>query len=410
MAERMEQQLAAAPIREVAKKAHDTLEEPRPFKPATEEPPPPAVEKGETPPNGTWVATNPAQASAATAIGRLALGQTAAANETPVDEPSDLTEYTTTRKLAIPSQSGGFGIGSTEVVIQVRGEMLTRLDGLVASWGQLSLKPELKRFRGRPTDKPFGEGARRMLRAAGEGRFVVSREGRVFTALEASGRLRDTLIIFTADHGDFLGDHWLGEKEQFYDTVQNIPLIVYDPSAEADATRGSADARMVSAVDVVPTVLYALGLPPADHRVEGRSLLDLTRERGEIRTEDHTKLFRIKAFAQRRRSRDVRLENGHDLPLGRGLVHDGGHSTGAGKARTTARRVPAWAPRPPRSSRWRACRPPGSRGRCRPPGTCLGAASPPAGRRSRSGSAARAAARRSSSRIRWSRCGPSPRP
>ena len=184
MAERMEQQLAAAPIREVAKKAHDTLEEPRPFKPVTEEPPPPAVEKGETPPNGTWVATNPAQASAATAIGRLALGQTAAANETPVDEPSDLTEYTTTRKLAIPSQSGGFGIGSTEVVIQVRGEMLTRLDGLVASWGQLSLKPELKRFRGRPTDKPFGEGARRMLRAAGEGRFVVSREGRHFTALE----------------------------------------------------------------------------------------------------------------------------------------------------------------------------------------------------------------------------------
>src|SRR5207245_11195881 len=62
--------------------------------------------------------------------------------------------------------------------------MLTRLDGLVASWGQLSLKPELKRFRGRPTDKPFGEGARRMLRATGEGRFVIAREGRVFTALE----------------------------------------------------------------------------------------------------------------------------------------------------------------------------------------------------------------------------------
>ncbi len=76
------------------------------------------------------------------------------------------------------------------------------------------------------------------------------------------------------------GDHWLGEKEQFYDTVQNIPLIVYDPSPEADATRSTAQADMVSAVDVVPTVLDALELPPADHRIEGRSLLDLTRGRG----------------------------------------------------------------------------------------------------------------------------------
>src|SRR5205823_4719055 len=67
---------------------------------------------------------------------------------------------------------------------QVRGEMLTRLDGLVASWGSLTMKPELKRFRGKATDKPFGEGSRRMLRASGEGRYVISREGRCFTALE----------------------------------------------------------------------------------------------------------------------------------------------------------------------------------------------------------------------------------
>jgi Flp pilus assembly protein TadD len=184
MAQRMEQQLAAAaPLREVAEKAQDTLQEARPFQPAIDE-----KEAGdERAPASTWVATAPAGAAA---IGRVALGSSgsaapAAANEPPeMEEPSELAEYTTTRRLSIPSREGGFGIGSTEVVIQVRGEMLTRLDGLVASWGQLSLKPELKRFRGRPTDKPFGEGARRMLRASGEGRFVISREGRVFTALE----------------------------------------------------------------------------------------------------------------------------------------------------------------------------------------------------------------------------------
>src|SRR2546428_14068683 len=97
------------------------------------------------------------------AIGRVALGATgtAAANEPPeVEEPSELSAYTTTRRLSIPNREGGFGIGSTEVLIQGRGEMLTRLDGLGARWGQLSRKPRRKRFRGRPTDKPFGEGAR----------------------------------------------------------------------------------------------------------------------------------------------------------------------------------------------------------------------------------------------------------
>ena len=101
--------------------------------------------------------------------------------------------------------------------------------------------------------------------------------GRVWETLDKLGRWQDTLIVFTADHGDFLGDHWLGEKEQFYDTVQRVPMIVYDPSPDANATRGTADARFTSCIDVVPTVLEALGLPAYKERIEGRSLLPLTR-------------------------------------------------------------------------------------------------------------------------------------
>lgn len=101
--------------------------------------------------------------------------------------------------------------------------------------------------------------------------------GRVMETLERLGRWDDTLIVFTSDHGDYLGDHWLGEKELFHDCVQRVPFLLVDPSPEADATRGSADDRFVEAIDVVPTILDALSLDPAEHVVEGRSLLPLTR-------------------------------------------------------------------------------------------------------------------------------------
>ena len=99
--------------------------------------------------------------------------------------------------------------------------------------------------------------------------------GRLFGVMADEGRLDDTLIVFTSDHGDFLGDHWLGEKELFYDTVQKVPLIVVDPRREADATRGTVEQRFVEAVDLVPTVLEALWVAPPTHRLEGRSLMPL---------------------------------------------------------------------------------------------------------------------------------------
>jgi arylsulfatase A-like enzyme len=101
--------------------------------------------------------------------------------------------------------------------------------------------------------------------------------GRVLDALTAMGRLRDTLIVFASDHGEFSGDRGLGEKELFYDEIVRVPFIVCDPDPRADATRGTADTRFVEGVDVVPTILDALGISGAPHRIEGRSLLPLTR-------------------------------------------------------------------------------------------------------------------------------------
>ncbi len=101
--------------------------------------------------------------------------------------------------------------------------------------------------------------------------------GRVWALLDRMGRWEDTLVVFTSDHGDYLGDHWLGEKELFHDCIQRVPMILADPSPGADSTRGTVEARFVEAIDLAPTILDALGLEPAPHVLEGRSLLALTR-------------------------------------------------------------------------------------------------------------------------------------
>jgi arylsulfatase A-like enzyme len=99
--------------------------------------------------------------------------------------------------------------------------------------------------------------------------------GLLFDFLRQRGIDRHTLIVFTSDHGDYLGDHWLGEKELFHDTIVKVPLIVADPRAEADATRGQVRDDLVEAIDLAPTFLQALGLPGAPEWLEGRSLQPL---------------------------------------------------------------------------------------------------------------------------------------
>jgi arylsulfatase A-like enzyme len=88
------------------------------------------------------------------------------------------------------------------------------------------------------------------------------------------------MIVFTSDHGDYLGDHWLGEKELWHDTVNRVPLIVYDPDPRANATRGKAETRLVESIDLLPTFIETLGSNAPVEPLEGRSLLPLLRPNG----------------------------------------------------------------------------------------------------------------------------------
>ncbi|AZQ66882.1 phosphonate monoester hydrolase [Silicimonas algicola] len=97
--------------------------------------------------------------------------------------------------------------------------------------------------------------------------------GRLLDHLEASGEANDTMIVLTSDHGDYLGDHWLGEKDFFHEASVKIPLIILDPRRDADATRGTTCGALVEAIDLCATFIEAAGGAVPDHIVEGRSLM-----------------------------------------------------------------------------------------------------------------------------------------
>ncbi|TBX15057.1 sulfatase-like hydrolase/transferase [Nioella sediminis] len=102
--------------------------------------------------------------------------------------------------------------------------------------------------------------------------------GQLFAFMDERGLTENTMIVFTSDHGDYLGDHWMGEKYMFYQQAAKVPLIVVDPSSEADATRGSVSDALVEMIDLAPTFVEYTGGTPAMHILEGRSLMPLLRD------------------------------------------------------------------------------------------------------------------------------------
>ena len=96
--------------------------------------------------------------------------------------------------------------------------------------------------------------------------------GRMIDALERSGQLHDTVIIFMSDHGEMLGDHGLLLKGcRFYEGLVRVPLIMSWPGQFLSGERRQA---LVELTDIAPTLLELAGIP-APKRVQGRSLVPL---------------------------------------------------------------------------------------------------------------------------------------
>ena len=103
--------------------------------------------------------------------------------------------------------------------------------------------------------------------------YVDRKVGELITALEETGQRDNTIIIFTADHGDMLGEKGMVQKRCFYEWSARVPMIVAYPDKREAGKRVSA---AVSLLDLLPTVLDLAGVPESDRLpVDGRSFADL---------------------------------------------------------------------------------------------------------------------------------------
>lgn len=103
--------------------------------------------------------------------------------------------------------------------------------------------------------------------------FLDHNVGRLMQALQASGLARETLVVYTSDHGDNLGARGLWGKSTLYEESVRVPMI----AAGAELVPGRLCTTPVDLLDLFPTILQAAGVDPAPHMKDrpGRSLLEI---------------------------------------------------------------------------------------------------------------------------------------
>lgn len=98
--------------------------------------------------------------------------------------------------------------------------------------------------------------------------------GRILQALQETGKLDNTLVIFTSDNGFFWNEHRLGDKRAAYEESIRIPLVMRYPAL---INAGSVIKPMVLNIDIAPTVLELAGAQPVEG-MHGRSLVPLLKD------------------------------------------------------------------------------------------------------------------------------------
>ncbi len=128
----------------------------------------------------------------------------------------------------------------------------------------------------------YSEAERKRILATYYGQIMAidTALGRILQGLEHNGQLEDTILVFSADHGNFGGRYGLiGKCGHFSDSLLRIPLAIRIPGMASGSTEA-----IVNMIDIFPTLLDAVGLPPLP-TAQGQSFLPVLKgERNEHRT------------------------------------------------------------------------------------------------------------------------------
>lgn len=119
-------------------------------------------------------------------------------------------------------------------------------------------------------DSHFDSDQVRSARAAYFGlvSFMDASVGRILAALDESGQAEETLVIYTSDHGEMLGDHGLWTKQVMYEGSSGVPMVLAGPGVAKGKSVGTA----VSLLDIAATAFDVAGI---DQAGPGASLVDL---------------------------------------------------------------------------------------------------------------------------------------
>ena len=187
-----------------------------------------------------------------------------------IPEPETLFDDYSTRPTALPENQQTVAKDLTR-----RDLKLSPPEGLkgreVGQW--LSVKPtevevEGKVLKGRDLVKWKYQRYMRDYLACVQG--VDDNVGKVLNYLETSGLDKNTIVIYSADNGWFLGDQGLYDKRFMYEAGLNVPLLARGPGIK----KGIAPDQFVSNIDLAPTFLDLAGLPIPSF-MQGRSLVPL---------------------------------------------------------------------------------------------------------------------------------------
>jgi arylsulfatase A-like enzyme len=104
--------------------------------------------------------------------------------------------------------------------------------------------------------------------------MIDDRVGAVLEALQRTGQADKTIVIFTSDHGEMMGDHGMLYKGcRFFEGLVHVPLIVKWPGVTQMGGRTNA---LVELIDIAPTILEIVGVE-IPYNMQGRSLTPLLR-------------------------------------------------------------------------------------------------------------------------------------